>query len=272
MYYHGLPSAPMLVARTGTTPWIDPPGPEAYLPYKELRPVGKHAVSAVWEDNLALRLHALLDSMQVKWTSTDIVRIGIPKDKPEDTFPVILWIGVMPKSLSGEVGSDVASQCQDLLLGYGITDVDVEIRESVVTCSAGPALLTPVDESNPTVNIRNPLTTTLGIPICAQATPWSQGSGGFFITEDGNTKRLLLITARHVIFPPDQNENKYFKHENDSQHCHNVLLFSDTAFNEYLKSIKDKIRCQEIMAESHQAGLRLVFFLLFSLLLLREMH
>lgn len=259
MYYHGLPSDPVLVARTGTTPWIDPTGPEAYLPFKELRPVGRHALSVVWEDSLALRLHTLLDLMEVKWTSTDIVRIGIP----DNVFPVILWIGVMPKSLSGDVGSVVASQCRDLLLEYGIADVDVEIRESVVTCSAGPALLTPGYSSDPTVDVRNPLTTTLGVPICAQATPWAQGSGGFFITEDGNTKKLLLITARHVIFPPDQNENKHFKHRNDSQHCHNVILFSDTAFTKYLESIKDKIRDQEVLAEYHKACIRSVFLFLF---------
>jgi hypothetical protein len=91
LYYCGLPSDPVLVARTGTTPWIDPTGPEAYLPSKELHPVGKHAINVVWEDSLALRLHTLLDLMEVKWTSTDIVRIGVPKD----IFPVILWIGVV---------------------------------------------------------------------------------------------------------------------------------------------------------------------------------
>jgi hypothetical protein len=260
LYYYGLPSAPILVARTGTTPWIDPTGPEAYLPFKELHPVGKHSLSVVWEDNLALRLHTLLDLMEVKWTSTDIVRIGIP----EDIFPVILWIGVMPKSLSGDVGSVVAFQCQGLLLGYGIADVNVEIRESVVTHSAGPALLKPARFPNHAVDINIPLTTTLGVPICAQATPWAQGSGGFFITEDGNTKRLLLITARHVIFPPDQNENKHFKHNNDNQDCHNVLLFSDTAFTKYLKSIKDKIRDQEVLAEYQQRCIRSVFFFFLS--------
>jgi hypothetical protein len=166
----------------------------------------------------------------------------------------------MPKSLSGDVGSVVASQCQDLLLGYGIADVDVEIRESVVTYSAGPALLKPVYTYHPTGDIQTPLTTTLGVSICPQATPWAQGSGGFFITEDGNTKRLLHVTAHHVIFPSDQNENKHFKQKNDSQHSYNVLLFSDTAFTNYLKSIKEKIKDQEVLAEYHQACIRSVFF------------
>jgi hypothetical protein len=75
-YYAGLPSAPVLVARTGTIPWEAPTGQEEYGVLKELRPVGNHPLREVWEDNLALKLHALLDSMKVDWTSTEVVRIG----------------------------------------------------------------------------------------------------------------------------------------------------------------------------------------------------
>jgi len=66
--------------------------------------------------------------MEVKWTSIDIVRIGNAGDSS-----VILWIGVMPASLSHHGGFDVASKCRELLVKDNITDVDVEIRESVVT-------------------------------------------------------------------------------------------------------------------------------------------
>src|SRR6266581_1579343 len=99
-YYAGLPSTPVLVARTGP-PWEAPTGPEAYQMHKELRAAGNHALKEVWEDNLALKLHALLDSMRVKWTSTDVVRIG---NAGESSAPIILWIGVMPASLSGDDG------------------------------------------------------------------------------------------------------------------------------------------------------------------------
>ncbi|KIY45506.1 hypothetical protein FISHEDRAFT_76683 [Fistulina hepatica ATCC 64428] len=106
-YYAGLPSSPVLVARTSTTPWEMPTGPEAYRRVKELRPVGNHALKLqeAWEGNLPPKLFALLDSMKVKWTSTDIVRIG---NAGESFAPVILWIGVMPASLSGDDGVVVA--------------------------------------------------------------------------------------------------------------------------------------------------------------------
>ncbi|KAI9447736.1 hypothetical protein H4582DRAFT_1895967 [Lactarius indigo] len=124
-YYSGLPSAPVLVARTSSTPWEAPTGPD-----KELRPVGDHAIKEVWEDKLAPKLHVLLDSMGVKWTSIDIIRIC---DTEGTSSPVILWIGVIPASLSRGDGAVVASKCQELLIEYEIFDVDVEIRESVVT-------------------------------------------------------------------------------------------------------------------------------------------
>jgi hypothetical protein len=254
-YYYGLPSAPVLVARTGTTPWKVPTGPEAYLVDKELRPVGNHMINTVWEDDMALRLHTLLDSKEVKWTSTDVVRHGSLEvySGPLITEPVILWIGVVPKSLSHNDGVIVASQCQELLLEYDIADVDVEIRESVVTCSAGPKLLKPAYCSDDIVDGCEPLTTTLSLPICAQSTPWSEGAGGFFITEGGNTKQLLLITARHIIFPPDQDKNDHFEHKADSQNYCNILLFSDTSFTKYLESIKYKIEGQEFLAKYQEA-------------------
>ncbi len=127
-YYAGLPSAPVLVARTSTTPWELPTDPEACP--KELRPAGNHALKEAWRGDLSSKLLALLDSMKVKWTSTDIVRIGIAE---EYFHPVILWIGVTPASLSGKDGVVVASKCRELLVEYDIDDVDVEIRESVVT-------------------------------------------------------------------------------------------------------------------------------------------
>ncbi|THU84852.1 hypothetical protein K435DRAFT_397583 [Dendrothele bispora CBS 962.96] len=257
-YYAGLPSAPILIARTSTTPWKAPTGPEAYLRRKELRPVGRHALVEVWEDNLAFKIHALLKN--VMWTSTDIVRIGyadeleLPSAPPP---PVILWIGVMPESLSSEDGFVVASKCKKLLEEHGITDVDVEIRESVVTRSesesAGPKFFSSIYSSDPASMICNPLTTTLGFPISAQSTPWSQGTGGFFITEGADTERLLLVTARHVVFTPDRDGNEHFEHSDNSERRHNVTVFGNTGFERYLESIQTEIEGQTFMVK-HQEG------------------
>ncbi|KAE9397856.1 hypothetical protein BT96DRAFT_859655 [Gymnopus androsaceus JB14] len=238
LYYFGLPSRPVLVARSSTTPWEAPTGPGAFCQPKELHPVGNHALQEVWEDNLALKLHALLEVMQVKWTSTDVVRIG---NLGESEAPAILWIGVMPKSLSGDDGVVVASKCRDILVEYDITDIDVEIRESIVTRSAGPKLLTST-YSDDTADVRDPLTTNLGLPVGSQSTPCAEGTGGFFITEGGSPERLLLVTARHVVLPRGRkSENIHFQSKDNSAPPYNVMLFSDTSFRRYLESLEHKI-------------------------------
>ena len=48
LYYAGLPSRPILIARSSITPWTPPPSLEAYAELKELRPVGQHPISATW--------------------------------------------------------------------------------------------------------------------------------------------------------------------------------------------------------------------------------
>jgi hypothetical protein len=66
----------VLVARTGTTPYGAPTGPEAYPKLKELKIVGGHEIKELWEDDLAFKVHAILSENKVEWTSTDVVRIG----------------------------------------------------------------------------------------------------------------------------------------------------------------------------------------------------
>ena len=46
-YYAGLPSAPILVARTSTTPWEVPSGPQAYWKLKELHLANSHPIKEV---------------------------------------------------------------------------------------------------------------------------------------------------------------------------------------------------------------------------------
>jgi hypothetical protein len=89
-YYAGLPTAPVLVARSSTTPWEPedsevPTSPlEAYRPRrrKVLRFVGDHEAKGFWEEESEINIHALLDSMNIKWTSVDLVRIGYDGDPP----------------------------------------------------------------------------------------------------------------------------------------------------------------------------------------------
>ncbi|KAK0214044.1 hypothetical protein IW262DRAFT_1408250 [Armillaria fumosa] len=247
-YYAGLPSSPVLVARTSTSPWAMPKGLEAYHEPKQLYPVFNHTLNTVWDGLLARRVHACLDELDVNWTSTDIVRIG----KPPAFAPVILWIGVVPNSLSGEDGYTTVFRCREVLREFDITDVEIEIRESSVIRSAGPKLLEPVSFRHPIADVQGPLTHALGLPIAAQATPNIEGTGGFFLTGGGDSKKLLLVTARHVVFPTNKGPNSKFERKSGSQPRVNVLLLGDTSYQELLASILTRIRRLGVIVEHEE--------------------
>lgn len=159
-YYAGLVSAPTLVARTSTTAWEVPTSPETYQKLQELRavvdgppadldwedkiaskrgalldsiklktlgPAANHSLKEAEEDGLNLKIRTLLDLMEVKWTSINAVRIGYSE---ENFVPTVVWISVMPASLSGNDGAAVVSECHKLLVEHDVTNVDVEIWES----------------------------------------------------------------------------------------------------------------------------------------------
>ncbi|KAG9090474.1 hypothetical protein FRC06_001039 [Ceratobasidium sp. 370] len=188
---------------------------EAYLVRSELLPTGNCTLSEVWEDNLALKIHDLLEAMNVKWTSTNIV---CPRNPKESSIPVILWIASLwPLDAGGFLKKTISPMLKSR--------------------SKNPQAAHTTKTFDPTVDVTEPLTATLGLPICAHSTCWAEGTGGFFMAEGDDTKRLFLITARQVVFPPDRSNNMLFKHKDDSQPCHNMTLFSDAVFKSYLESI-----------------------------------
>jgi hypothetical protein len=222
---------------------------EAYTVLSELHPVFGHKLNTVWKD-LGPKVCDFLDSAGVYWTTIDVVRF-IKVEGVEPAGPVVLWIGVCPETLLGEDAHTAAYSCLDLLIDFGITDVEVEFRESIYIRSAGPDLLEPVSEFNPTFSVRSPLTPVLGLSIAAQATPHIEGTGGFYLAKGGNSKEVLLVTARHVLFPPHEGLNVNYTLTNTSVHHRNVLLFGTRAFDNYINSINDKIGGHSIMAELH---------------------
>ncbi|KAF8345616.1 hypothetical protein F5887DRAFT_917279 [Amanita rubescens] len=245
-YYSGLPSCPRLVYRTGTTLWTEPTGLEAYHELKELRPVFGHVLNTIW-NNLGPMVCDSLDSAGVLWTTIDVVRFF--KVEKGEVGPVVLWIGVSPNTLLGKDAHAAARSCLDLLQEFGVTDVEVEFRESIYTPSAGsPNFLEPVNNLHPTVDIRGPLTPALGFSIAADTTPEDQGSGGLYLAEGGDSKRILLVTARHVVFKNEPNDNYTYT----SGPRRNVLLLGTRAFDDLVESIKNLIGDNEATADIYK--------------------
>lgn len=252
LYYYGLPSQPTFVASSNAEAWAPPTGPEAYTPIKMLRPVGEHKIVELWEAGLADQVITRLTAMKVDWSSLDVVRIGI-MDKSE--APIIMWIGVVPESLSGENGRTVALDTRKVFYDSGIKDIEVEIRESRVFKSVGPKLLTPVYSSNPLAMVAAPLTVTLGLPICADERSDAEGTGGFYIARSGVADKVFLVTARHVISPPSLENNGTIEYKNTSQPRHEVTILGDAAYKNFVASIKGEIG-RKVMTAEHQEARR----------------
>ncbi|QRV93325.1 hypothetical protein RhiJN_21343 [Ceratobasidium sp. AG-Ba] len=218
-YYYGLPSKPGLVARSSTELWVEPRGPEAYLTAKELKPVGPHALHAVWESVVASAIEAYLTSQEVAFTS------------------VIIWVGVVPGSLEGTKAVEVAVGCRAILMHHGITDVHVEIRSSEAVLQV--KLYMPASPYDPAAQLIEPFTATLGPPICGVKTANLEGTGGFFFTDSKRPGKLFLLTARHVLFHPDRTDNEHQAHS--SEQTTKVLLFGHATLQKHIEAINATI-------------------------------
>lgn len=183
-----------------------------------------------------------LDNIGIKFTSLDPVRIGYAGD----SFPpAILWVGVLPGTLTPEAGVDVAVQCKKILSANGIDDVHVEPRDSEVFRCA--KLYKPVPTSLSTVRVIEPFSTAVGLPISTEARPTVGGTGGFFISDPRYPGDLFLVTARHVVIHTTRDNNKLVKYTDAGQPRRNVLLVSESTAEKHLAAIKSEIDAQEIL-------------------------
>ncbi|KAH9946677.1 hypothetical protein B0H21DRAFT_822592 [Amylocystis lapponica] len=229
MYYAGLLSSPRLLARTGTTPWEEPKGPEAYPKLKQLGAVFNHKLSTVWEDVLP-KILACLDGIGIKRTSVDLVRIGLVGEYPAS---VVLWIGAKLKILAREDANKAAFGC---LEEFGIGDVDVELRES---------------RSPPSHLRARP-------PHLCSGYPYATGTGGFFMAEKDNSDKLLPIATRHVVLPPNKGPNDKLKRRNESEPRFNVVLLGKKAYDDYLMAMKARIGEHLIIVEHEKLRIKAI--------------
>ena len=233
-YDMGLPSKPPLIATTK-------PGPfELPTVSKVLRELGGHSLASAWDNGLADCLRRGLNTIRVNWTSIEALRIV---EVGESSDLAIVWIGVEFGALSFKEGSVVALKCRRLIDSYKIHDYHVEIRESRVMRQAGNRFLNSVPFSDPTFTARDPYTATLGIPISTQRKPWTEGTGGFFFSADGDDKDIYLVTARHVVLPLDKSDKEY-DCKDDSQAREDVVVLGTSGLNEKLAVIDYEIRGQ----------------------------
>ncbi|KAJ3478204.1 hypothetical protein NLI96_g9922 [Meripilus lineatus] len=251
-YYYGIPSTPPLLVRSSINAiWEQQYGGEAAPKIKEIRPFESHAIQDIWEGNLALRIIAILDSNGVQWTSIDVVRFGWRNESR--SFPT-LWIGVKEPVGFDSMGDEekqtyirrlgsVIPDCLNALREADIFDVEVEFRHSIVTPNM--QLKAPTS-SDVCPDAQVPIVTAVGLPI-ASVQYGGRGSGGFFFTADEKRERLLLLTARHVFFGPQDDNNVYDNRDTPYSGHDVVLIGDDTAFQSYLANLKKGKKTEEAL-------------------------
>jgi hypothetical protein len=136
--------------------------------------------------------------------------------------------------------TDLGPKVCQLLDFQGVLWTSIDVVRFIYTPLAGPNLLEPASDLDPDVDVCGPLTPALGLSIAAKATPHAEGTGGIYLAEGGDSKKVLLVTARHILFPPDDGNLDYAR-TNTSIPRRNVLLLGTKAFDNFLDSIKIRI-------------------------------
>lgn len=169
------------------TPWSQQ-WSEGYIVRKVISVIGKqHVVQDILDNYDPDKIMTCL--ADIDWTTIDVVRIGTQHSTSD---PIILWVGVVPGSLSWQKGVEVACHCHRVLWEAGL-DMHCEIRESIVQRTASvPVPVIPLDEG-----MEPSLSAILGgQAIAAEETPTREGTLGLYLLVGGIPCALV---ARHVV-------------------------------------------------------------------------
>lgn len=137
----GLPSISLSIYSA----WPLPSGPLAQAQRVPKEALSVFTQSRAWNE-LGKRIYKFFDSIELKWTSFDPVRFAEAEKEPG---PLFLWVGVLPGTLSPEQAKGPSARCKELLLEYGITDVEIAVRESIYTSTPDLSSSTTSPPSTP---------------------------------------------------------------------------------------------------------------------------
>ena len=199
--FYGLPSGAPCIFKSGPA-WPERTGPMEHRIIREARPAYDHPIANSWLE-IGTDIHRFLDSRNVRWTSIDPVAFANANAEDDTPFcPLLVWIGVQPKTLAFEDAVTAANGVKSILSQAGFPDIEVAFRESEVTRSAGPELLpfAPLLDFIP--EFRKHFTPTLSLSIAPYKTPYHEGSGALYFRLDKDGSRVALLTAGHVARPP----------------------------------------------------------------------
>jgi hypothetical protein len=150
---------------------------------------------------VGLLVRDLIKTQKIRYMSIDVASFIIHKTNKEDiSDPVVIWIGVCPGSTTADTAHDVSQDVLGLLKGYRTEGVEIEWRESVFWLAVGRPLLQTAGNNHATVDVRSPLTATLGVPVATAERPDVQASCSAEVRADrpvegvGGTAKIRRIS------------------------------------------------------------------------------
>jgi hypothetical protein len=209
-YFHGTSlDPPELLYRSDllTNPFPLPKGGRHVpTPTKTAHGVFNTVLNPVWHE-VAPQICDYLESRSIRYSMVLPVRIFTHAEEGKGGLgPIVLWMATHPGSTTAQDAHDASPHIIHLLEKVGVQGAVLGWFEGSIERLAGPALLRPTLNTDPTFYVRRFLTAVLGIPIATKETEAedAQGSLGFFFhenrTKDGNpSNRVLGVTNRHVL-------------------------------------------------------------------------
>ncbi|KAJ2925752.1 hypothetical protein H1R20_g11342, partial [Candolleomyces eurysporus] len=157
-----------------------------------------------------------MKALSVQFTSIDPVKVIEPRrdiwSDPVTTHRAMA-IAVKPGTLSREDGAEVVLECKALVERHGIHDVEFVIREAECFSGVGPKFPEPAEFANAAVELRIPVSSTLGTAISSTNAPDGAGTRGFYVASEDDPPKLYFLTCRHVVFPSSSTVEQNVEYE-----------------------------------------------------------
>lgn len=200
-YYCGLPSEPLLVARSSSERWVPPLGPDTRPKPKQLKNIGNHLLASLLA-TIKDDVMKIFDTRSILWSTIEAFRIAF---KGQKDMPVVLWIGALAKGLIGCSGTShpvagiAVMACKQLLKKNQIVDAHRELKMSEAYRVTGAALVKPSTYSTPVVDVEVNLTPTIGTCIAPPGLLSDEGTFGFYVKFPEHGDKVFAVTCRHFF-------------------------------------------------------------------------
>lgn len=229
-YPHGFASRPRLIACTGHDTFVGPISRSSDDRHRKwLARVGHHKIAEPWHAGALMQdVIRILARNGIKWTAVDILRLGRNIGPRENTGPretaeiVTMIISVQPETTAWDQGQRTVDTCKARLHQLSILDVEVEMKEDVVTSTAqspppqqqqpqpemvfedlpGPkpmSLKLAPDLPYPSRPMSCHLSEFVGTSLSPANNVGVYGTKGLYL-RSRSTRKVYALTCRHLLF------------------------------------------------------------------------